>query len=185
MNTAAQRFLHISFFVLLAVGFATAGLAQESSPAPEDYEVPNRLGFVNDFAGILTPSSVEAMEQRSLETMIKYGGEIVVVTLQSLDGYTSEALATRFVAEWAVGTVADPNGPDPHGGVLLLLAYEERDLSVQVSGEATGLITRAVLNEVVAEEMAPFLRDNDFSSGLYVGVQGIAAMFEARFGDVP
>jgi len=184
MTTASRRFLRTSLLALLATGFTTGASAQESAVPPEDYAVPERLGFVNDFAGILTPSSIEAMEQQSRETLDKHSGEIVVVTLQSLDGYTSAELATLFVQTWAVGTSRNPNGPDPRGGVLMLLAYRERDMSVQVSGEATTLITRAVLNEVATEEMAPFLKDNDFSSGLYIGVQGVAAMFEARYGNV-
>lgn len=159
-----------------------AGQDAGSSAAPQEYPVPDRVGFVNDFAGILTPSSIEAIEARARETLNQHSGEIVVVTLQNLGGHTSAELATRFVQVWAVGLGRNPNGPDPRGGVLILLSYEDRDMSIQVSGEATTLVTRDVLDQIAREEIAPFLRDNDFSSGLFVGVQAISAMFEARYG---
>ena len=170
------------FWLALTLTASTSAMATGQEVAASDFPVPDRVGFVNDFAGILTPSSIEAIEERARETLNKHSGEIVVVTLQNLGGHTSAELATRFVQVWAVGLGRNPNGPDPRGGVLLLLSYDDRDMSIQVAGEATTLVTRDVLDQIAREEMAPYLKDNDFSSGLFVGVQAISAMFEARYG---
>ena len=181
--TSSPRLPSALALAALLLGSSSAALAQDQTPpAPQDYPVPDRIGFVNDFAKLLTPTSIDAIDQRARETLDKHSGEIVVVTLQTLDGYTSAELASRFVQVWAVGLGRSPNGPDPRGGVLILLAYEDRDMSVQVSGEATTLVTSEVLNQIARDEMGPYLRDNDFSTGLFVGVQAISAMFEARYG---
>jgi uncharacterized membrane protein YgcG len=70
-------------FALSAVGAA----AQVRLPAP--------VGYINDFANVI-PANVEAQIQQIIdEVRTKSGGEIVVVTLPSLEGRTRDEVACR------------------------------------------------------------------------------------------
>jgi len=54
--------------------------------AAQQLRLPEPVGYVNDFAGVISPEQRARIEAVIAEVRAKSGGEIVVVTLRSLEG---------------------------------------------------------------------------------------------------
>lgn len=73
-------------------------------------EFPEPVGYVNDFADVLTVG-----EERSLEAILKNYEEkstieIVIVTIKSLDGESVEEYTNSLAEKWGVGKKTKDNG---------------------------------------------------------------------------
>ncbi len=102
--------------------------------AAADYQVD---GYVNDYAGILTPQE-ESQIQGLLQPLHQSNtAEIAVVTIPSLEGQPIETVAF----EMADGVLGDK---EKDNGLLLLIAVEDRKYRFEVGRglEATLMMLR-------------------------------------------
>jgi uncharacterized protein len=79
--------------LLLAAGGAGA----------QPLQIPRATGYVNDFANVIDPQSEAAITRIADEVRLKSGGEIVVVTLPSLQGRSRDEVALQILREWGIG----------------------------------------------------------------------------------
>ncbi|MFQ6045868.1 MAG: TPM domain-containing protein, partial [Gemmatimonadales bacterium] len=89
-------------------------------------QIPAPVGYVNDFAGIIDPTSRQAMLAVIDEVRLKSRGEIVVVTLSDLEGRPPAEVARDIGREWRIGARGGPGDPARNTGTLLLLKPGER-----------------------------------------------------------
>ena len=66
-------------------------------------QIPQPVGYVNDFAGIVRPEIAQRMTALIDEVRAKSAGEIVVVTLRDLQGRTPIDFALQLGRAWRVG----------------------------------------------------------------------------------
>ena len=78
-------------------------------------------GYINDFAGVLSPQAKSRLEALAAELKQKTGAEVAVAIVPSLEGDTVENFANQLAESWGVGDQEDR-------GALLLLAIEDRGL---------------------------------------------------------
>lgn len=129
----------ISFILcaLLCVGFCIT--ASAASP------------YVIDQAGLLTESEIAQLEQTAVSYSSTYDMDVVILTLDSLLGKTSQAAADDYY---------DEHGYSPDG-VLFLLAMEEREWYISTSGKAIYALTDYGLYEI-EEAILPYLQSGDY-----------------------
>ena len=85
-------------------------------------QIPDPVGYVNDFAGILDPAVEQQMQAVIEEVRQKSGGEIVVVTLSDLGGREAMDVARDIGRAWGVGAAGSGVGDRTrNAGVILLL----------------------------------------------------------------
>ncbi len=70
-------------------------------------QIPEPVGFVNDFANVISPREEQIMEVLIAEVRQKSRGEIVVVTLPDLDGRVAMQVARDIGREWGVGAMGE------------------------------------------------------------------------------
>ncbi len=58
---------------------------------------------MNDKAGVLTSQEVRALEEMLVAVDDSTSNQIVIVLLQTLEGYPIEEYATRLFREWGIG----------------------------------------------------------------------------------
>jgi len=75
--------------------------------------------YVADYAGVLTERTKQDIIDTNEVLEDHTGGQIVVVTVEYLDGLYSDEYAVRLMNDWGVGDA------DKNNGMLLLLATEE------------------------------------------------------------
>lgn len=153
--------------LLLAVLLLTAGSAL-AAPA-----LPKARGYVNDYAGILSPAARQEIERFLAGFERSDSTQIVVLTVPSLEGEDLEGYAVRVAQGWGIGQKGKDNG------ALLLVAKEERAVRIEVGYGLEDRLTDLLAGRIVDQEIVPRFKAGDFDGGVKAGVK---AMVDATRG---
>lgn len=144
-------------------------------------ELMSLTGRVVDQADMIDPAAEAALTQRLAEFEAKSSDQIVVATLNSLDGEPIENFANRQFRAWGLGQAGENNG------VLLLVAKNDRKMRIEVGYGLEGTLTDLLSKLIIENTMVPAFRAGDFSGGITAAVadiinvlEGNAAELEAR-----
>jgi uncharacterized protein len=135
---------------------------------------PKPSGYINDFAGVLSPEMKAQLEALATEVKQKTGAEVAVAIVKSLEGETVESYANQLAAQWGVGDEKDR-------GALLLLAIQDRGLRLEVGYGLEPILTDGMAGEVL-DQVTPYLGRGDFDGGVRVGVARVAQIIAADAG---
>jgi len=160
-----RRFL--SFFIF----FSTLLITFQASAL----EVPDLQGRVNDYAGILSPATEAQLESvlKTLETTDST--QIVVLTMESLQGDSLENFSLRVVEKWQIGQKGLDNG------VLLLVARDDRKIRIEVGYGLEGKLTDMTAGRIIRNVIAPKFQQGDFNQGIIDAVGAIMATVRGEF----
>jgi uncharacterized protein len=128
---------------------------------------PALTGRVVDEAGILDPSAKAALESKLADFETKTTGQLVVVTLKSLQGTSIEDYGYQLGRHWQIGQ------KDKNTGALLIVAPSERKVRIEVGYGFEGTLTDAVSKLIIENAIIPRFRANDFTGGINRGVDDI------------
>jgi uncharacterized protein len=152
--------------------FLLPGAARAQEPPPE------LTRPVNDFAGVIDPSSAAAMESliRSLEQAS--GDVVVVATVDTFAPYaTLQEYAVRMFENRGRGIGA--KGKD--NGALIVLAVKDRAVRIEVGYDLEQFITDGFAGETSRQFMVPEFRNGRYGPGLLAGTSRvISRIAEAR-----
>ena len=133
-------------------------------------EVPPLTGPVMDTAGIMSAKSRAELEEFLLQVDQKSSAQIVVLTIPSLQGESLEEYAIKAAREWQLGRKEDSKG------ALLLVAYSERKIRIEVGYGAEGDLTDAKCGLIIRNIIAPAFKDGDYSRGIEKGARAMAGV---------
>ena len=129
--------------------------------------IPAPTGHVNDFAGVLSSSEKQSLE----ETLVAYKesskNEIAVVLVRSLDGDTVEDVAVRTFEEWKIVDKKKDNG------VLFLAAIEDRKMRIEVGYGAEPFLTDGEAGQILRDSVTPSFREGKYGEGVNRAVAAI------------
>lgn len=131
---------------------------------------PDPVGFINDFAGVISPRTESAMESLAQELKQKTGSEVVVVTVKSIGDMEYTDYAVRLYEKWGIGEKGKDNG------VLIFNAVAERKIRIEVGYGLEGIIPDGLAGEIRDRYLIPHLRKNDFDTGLANGLAAIGSI---------
>src|SRR5665213_312694 len=154
-----SRWLAIVLLVLSPVSYLTAETVA-SLPAP--------TGYVSDFAGVLSPSTIQSVDSLCAQVDRQAHAQIAVVTIKTIDGDQSiEEFATALEDKWKVGA----KGTDR--GVLMLLVMSPRRGRIEVGYGLEGILNDAKVGDI-GRAMGPYDQRGDYNQGVLLGVREIA-----------
>ena len=128
---------------------------------------PALTGRVVDQANIIQSDTRAAVEQKSADLEEKSGIQLVVATVNSLEGQEIEPYANELFRKWALGEKKKNNG------VLLLVAPNERRVRIEVGYGLEGTLTDALSKVIISNAMTPRFKAGNFSEGISRGVDDI------------
>ncbi len=138
-------------------------------------EYPSPSGAVNDYAGLLTSSQRQELEQNLRGFFDRTGAAIVVATFESLDGVPIEDYAVGLFGKWKIGQ----KGKD--FGLLILVAKEERKIRFEVGYGLEPVIPDGRAGEIIRTQMTPRFREGDFAAGILAAVAEVERILEKYF----
>jgi len=152
---------------LLAVLFF--GLFALATPAAAQKFPDNNGSAVVDQAGILTPAQVVDLRSKAEALYASSGRAFAVATVKSLEGYEVDDYAYRLGRYWKLGSA---KGND---GVLLLVAPNDRKVSIATGYGAGGYMTDAMSGIIIRENILPHFKQNppDYGGGIEAGADAI------------
>lgn len=151
------------FLLVLLCGLAAGSHAQELQP------VPSLAAHVTDTIGLLPAPRREALEARLATLEREKGAQVAVLLVATTRPEAVEAYALRVAEAWRLGR----QGVDD--GILFLIARDDRRMRIEVGRGLEGALPDAIAKRIIAEVVAPHLRDGDFAGGVEAGVEAIAA----------
>jgi uncharacterized membrane protein YgcG len=139
--------------------------------------LPPPKGFVNDFADVIDDATEGRLEERLRRLKERAKIELAVATVGTTGGQTIYDYSLALARGWGLGPPAGEEG----GGVLLLLASEDRQWRVQVSRSLEADLPDEVVGEIGAG-MAPALRAGRYGEAIDRCVDGLVKRLAERRG---
>ena len=138
--------------------------------------LPAPTGYVNDFAGVLSPSTKFNLENLCTQVDRQAHAQIAVVTVKTMDGDQSiEEFATALEDKWKVGA----KGTDR--GVLVLFVMNPRKYRIEVGYGLEGILNDAKVGDI-GRTMVPAASQGDFNTAIPLGVSQIARIIATDAG---
>lgn len=153
--------------LLAAFAVAPFALAYTSPGSP--------VGFVNDFAGVLSDEAKRGLESELANFEQTTSNEIVVATVPTMGGDYIENYAAKLFEEWGIGK------KDKDNGVLLVLSIEERKMRIEVGYGLEGALPDSIAQDILNNEMAPLLKAGDYGGAVTAGVQAIEQAIKGEY----
>lgn len=149
-----KKILSFAFAILMIAGSVLTFAFALSVPEPtKDF-------FVNDFAGVISSTDRKIMQKAGEDLYKKCGAQVVVTTVETLDGNTVEDFSLKMARSWGIGK------KDKDSGVLLLLAVKERKVRIEVGYGLEGALPDSKTGRLLDLYAIPPFKKNDFSGGL-------------------
>ena len=126
------------------------------------------LPLIIDDAAILSSSEEASMTAEAEALQKQYGMDIVILTVDSLNGRTMEAFADDYY---------DSNGYGDDG-VILVLAMQEREWYISTCGDGIYALTDFGIGEL-GDGMLPYLSAGDYGEAFSVYLQSLPQYFDA------
>ena len=145
-----KLFVKFSFFLLLC----QAGLAQSIPSRPS----PPRL--VNDFADVLSDQEEDVLEKKLVRFADSTSTQIAIITIASLEGYTVEETAHKFLRDWGVGQ------KDKNNGVVILSAIQDRKVNIQTGLGMEGVLPDMICKRIINRYIVPAYKQKNYFEGL-------------------
>ena len=138
---------------------------------------PPLTGRVVDQANILSPTSRGDLESKLKDLEDKSGIQLVVATVNSLQGSDVETYANELFRTWKLGQAQKNNG------VLFLIAPNEHKVRIEVGYGLEGTLTDALSSVIISSAVVPRFKSGDFPGGVQRGVDGIISVLSGDTAD--
>jgi uncharacterized protein len=119
---------------------------------------------INDFAAILFPSELEALNNQLLKYEKESSTQIAVVTVESLGGLSVEMYANKLFNQWGIGQKGADNG------ILLLIAKSDRKMRIEVGYGAEPYVTDAEAARIIDRILTPHFKRAEFGEGIELAI---------------
>ena len=149
-----SKLLFIFLFPVLALAYVNPG-----KPS----------GFVNDFAGLLSPDQKQQLETKLSDFEKTTGNEIAVVTIPNLGGDIIENFAVKLFEDWKIGKKGKDNG------ILVLIAKEDKKIKIETGYGLEGALTDAQSFWLIDKIMKPAFQSENYYQGIDGAVDKIIA----------
>lgn len=130
--------------------------------------LPQPTGWVNDFAGVISPEYKEKLSSLIEELQQKTTTEIAVVTVNSISPYGEIEYARLLFDNWKPGKKGKDNG------VLVLLAVKERRWRIETGYGIEGILPDGLCGEIGRNYMVSYFKEGKYSEGLFYGALKIS-----------
>jgi len=157
-NTDQRSKIIISFvmFCFVFIAFLTTACSYAS-----EIKFPKPAGYVNDFAGVLVPSTETALNNLLVRLEKKTGAEMAVVTVKTVKPMDIDTYAVELFNDWKLGKKGLDNG------VLIVFAKEDRKIKIETGKGIEGTLPDGYLGRVLDEQAVPAFKLEKYGRGLY------------------
>ena len=163
----------IPFFiwiVLFTIILPQICFSQFKIPAKPSYQTT-----VYDYASILDEFEKSSLEEKLVRYSDSTSTQIVIVTVDKIDGEDIGILTPRWAQEWKIGDKEKDNG------ILILLAKQERKIWIAPGYGAEVQLVAGVNGEIIRNVIRPRFKEGDFYAGLNDGTDAIFQVLKGKY----
>jgi len=159
-----KKSLFLLIFFLSCLPLAAYGL-----------EVPRLQGYVNDYAGMISPSARSKIEEGLRAFEQSDSTQIVILTIPSLEGENIEEFSIKVAEAWKIGQQQKDNG------VLFIVSKQERKIRIEVGRGLEGRLTDLMAGRVIDQVVKPRFKQGDFDGGFIAGISALIGATRGEF----
>ncbi|MGU5714160.1 TPM domain-containing protein [Aeromonas taiwanensis] len=130
-------------------------------------DFPALTGRVVDDASLMSRKQAHQLTQQLAAFEQRSGIQLVVVSIDSLDGETIEEYGYQLGRHWGIGQKGKDNG------VLLLIAQNERKVRIEVGYGLEGALPDAIAANIIQTRILPAFKRGNMVDGIVSGSQAI------------
>lgn len=156
------------FILLFCTGFSA--FAQRDIPPR-----PSNQTSVYDEADVLSATEEQALERKLINYADTTSTQIVVATIESLNGEYIGTYAAEWAHEWGIGQAKEDNG------ILILLAEAERRIWISTGYGIESTLTDALSKQIIEGIILPEFRSGSYYNGLDAGTDAIFQVMNGTF----
>ncbi|WP_219592222.1 TPM domain-containing protein [Aeromonas salmonicida] len=130
-------------------------------------DFPALSGRVVDEVNLMSRKQAHQLTQQLAAFEKRSGIQLVVVSIDSLDGETIEEYGYQLGRHWGIGQKGKNNG------VLLLIAQDERKVRIEVGYGLEGALPDAIAANIIQTRILPAFKRGDMVAGVVAGSQSI------------
>ena len=141
-------------------------------------QVPEHGGhWVHDYADILSPQTEKQLEGLLKADRDSTSNQIAILIMKNLEGGDIDEFANRVFNDrgWKLGDEKKDNG------VLFLIAFEERQMRIEVGAGLEGILTDVQSSRINRNEVAPYFRRGEYEQGIVAGVVSIMLTIQGEY----
>jgi uncharacterized protein len=158
-----KKFFLLFILLLCCLPFAAYGL-----------DVPRLQGYVNDYAGMVSPSARSKIEGELRTFEQSDSTQVVILTVPSLEGENIEEFSIKVAEAWKIGQQQKDNG------VLFVVSKQERKIRIEVGRGLEGKLTDLTAGRIIDQVIKPRFKQGDFDGGF---ITGVSALIDATRGE--
>jgi uncharacterized protein len=132
-------------------------------------------GYVNDFAGVLAPQTVQSLDILCQQVDQRAHAQIAVITVHTIGDEDIDDFVVKLEEKWKVGA----KGTDR--GLLIFLAVDDHKYRIEVGYGLEGILPDAKVGGI-GRTMVPYLRQQDYNSALILATTTVANVIAADAG---
>lgn len=138
-------------------------------------DVPKLKGYVNDYAGMISPSAKAKLEGELKAFEQADSTQIVILTIPSLEGEVIEDFGIRVAESWKIGQKGKDNG------IIFIAAKQERKMRIEVGRGLEGRLTDLMAGRIIDLVVKPSFKRGDFDGGFIAGVSSLIDATRGEF----
>jgi uncharacterized protein len=167
---------YLSFLLALSLTFLIShmGLAQANIPPK-----PTLQTSVYDGAKLLSGFEKEALEQKLISYSDTTSTQIVVATVNTIQGENIALYAAEWAHQWGIGRAKEDNG------VFILVAKDDRKLTIQTGYGVEHLLTDALSKRIIENIITPEFKQGNYYEGLDRGTGAIIEVLSGEYKATP
>ena len=168
MKLATIKYFFLTFFlsILTVFGQTPEELVNMKNP-------PQKL--VQDYAHVFDAMQLKDLEDKLVAYDDSTSTQILVLTVESLNGYPLETFANDIGENWGVGT----NGKD--NGVVIVLSEQDRKITIRTGYAAQIYLPPSINKSIIDNVIIPHFKQGDYAGGIDAGVNSIFQAFAGKY----
>jgi len=138
-------------------------------------EVPELKGRVNDYGDMISPEAESLIEERLKSFEESDSTQVVILTVNSLEGDALEDFTIRVAEKWKIGQTKKDNG------VILFASKSDRRMRIEVGRGLEGVLTDLLSGRILDNVIRPKFKAGDFDGGFLDGTGSIIQACRGEF----
>ena len=123
-------------------------------------DIPKKQTSVYDKAGMMSKRDAKKLELKLIQYSDSTSTQIVVITIESLNGNDIAIYTTELAHKWGIGEKGKDNG------VVILLSKNDKKVTVRSGYGVEHLLTDALSKRIIEQIMTPLFKQGKFYEGL-------------------
>ena len=139
-------------------------------------EIPKFQTSVYDYANVLNANEKAALEQKLINYSDSTSTQIVVITIESLQGEDIGILTPKWGQTWGIG-----GSEKNDNGVIILLAKKERKIWISAGYGVEDRLTAGIGGEITRTYILPEFKAGSYYNGLDKGTDAIFDVLKGKY----